>query len=401
MKRINVVGISFLVVLLLSGLGVGLFFLLRSDDVPKGAVASTTVECTDAAVEILNKGGSAVDAAISASLCQGLTEPQSSGLGGGFIATIYIKETGTIETLNAREVAPLKAFKDMYTNDVSSREGGLAVAVPTELKGLYELHQKYGKLKWKEVVQPVIDIAEKGYKVTGYLASLFETSRGDKIRETPGYRETFINQKTNEFWKEGDVITNQKLANTFKIIAKEGSDAFYSKTGTFTQKIVDEIQSNGGIITIEDLTNYKPKWGKPSESKLFNGENLYTFPMPATGSVINFIMNILDGYKFQNEDSDNNELLYHRLVEAFKFAFAKRTKLGDETSEEVLKTLRELESSEFADKIRAQIDDDKTYNSFEHYGANASVVVDHGTSHFSILAPNGDAVALTSTINFM
>lgn len=190
MKPNTLIGVSVIAVLLLSGLGIGLYFLLRSDDLnsPKGAVATSTEECTDVAVKILNKGGSAVDAAISAALCQGLTVPQSSGLGGGFIATIYIKETGTIETLNAREVAPLRAFKDMYVDDISSREGGLAVAIPTELKGLHELHKKYGKLKWEEVVQPVIEVAEEGYKVTPYLASIFVSSRADKIRSKPGYR---------------------------------------------------------------------------------------------------------------------------------------------------------------------------------------------------------------------
>lgn len=190
MKRNTLIGISIFAVLLLSGLGVGLYFILRSDDTSatRGAVATSTEECTDVAVGILNKGGSAVDAAITSALCQGLTVPQSSGLGGGFIATVYIKETGSIETINSREVAPLRAFKDMYESDIASREGGLAVAVPTELKGLHELHKKYGKLKWAEVVQPVIDVAENGYKVTQYLASIFESYRGDKIRETPGYR---------------------------------------------------------------------------------------------------------------------------------------------------------------------------------------------------------------------
>lgn len=192
MKRSTLIGISVFSVLLLSGLGVGIYFLLRSDETNearKGAVASSTDECTDIAVAILNKGGSAVDAAITAALCQGLTVPQSSGLGGGFLATIYIKETGTIETLNAREVAPINAFKNMYKDDISSREGGLAVAVPTELKGLHELHKKHGKLTWREVVQPVIDVAEQGYKVTPYLASIFKSpSRTDKIRNKPGFR---------------------------------------------------------------------------------------------------------------------------------------------------------------------------------------------------------------------
>ena len=186
MRKSVIFVILVLVALLASGLGIGLYFVFRSKEedvkpVAKGAVATGTIECTDAAVAIMKKGGSAVDSVITAALCQGLVVPQSNGLGGGFIATIYIKETGTVETLNAREVAPLAAFKDMYESDLQSREGGLAVAVPTELKGLHELHKKYGKLSWSEVIQPVIELAEKGFKVTKYLATVL-MERGNRIK---------------------------------------------------------------------------------------------------------------------------------------------------------------------------------------------------------------------------
>lgn len=224
MRRSAFIGITVLIVAIIGGLSVGLYFLLRSDGesvelttpltdttstpttirtstltqsvtteapttlIPsKGAVATSTDECTDIAVEILQRGGSAVDSAIAATFCQGLTVPQSSGLGGGFIATIYIKETGVLETINSREVAPLAAFKDMYTDVIFSREGGLAIAVPGELKGLFELHKKYGRLSWTEILQPVIDVAENGYKVSRYLAAVF-AGRGPNIMGTPGYR---------------------------------------------------------------------------------------------------------------------------------------------------------------------------------------------------------------------
>ena len=198
-------------------------------------------------------------------------------------------------------------------------------------------------------------------------------------------------------------MTNLRLAQTLKTIAEEGADCIYGG-GSLGQKFVQEIQNEGGIVSIGDLNNYEPKWGKPVETKLFNGEILYNFPLPATGSVINFIMNVLRDYKFEEhsfEHHNQDKLIFHRLVEAFKFAFAKRTKLGDESSPEVLKTLEELENLEHAELIHNLIRDDKTFNDFEHYGANNSVIVDHGTGHISILAPNGDAVALTSTINYV
>ena len=204
-------------------------------------------------------------------------------------------------------------------------------------------------------------------------------------------------------YKEGEIIKNPKLANTLKVIADEGANSIYGG-GSLAQGLVDEIRSAGGIITMEDFKQYKPKWGKPIESKLFNGDSLYTFPLPASGHIITYIMNILSGYNFQDktlEEHNIDKLFYHRLMEAFKFGFAKRTKIGDEASLEVLKTIAELLDVAHAETIRKSITDDKTFNDFEHYGANTSIVEDHGTGHLSILAPNGDAVAITTTINFM
>jgi gamma-glutamyltranspeptidase / glutathione hydrolase / leukotriene-C4 hydrolase len=178
----------------------------------------------------------------------------------------------------------------------------------------------------------------------------------------------------------------------------------YSGAGSLTQTVVSEIQNAGGIITLEDFTTYEPKWGKPVVSELFNGETLYTFPLPSTGHVAKFIMNVLSGFNFENRDfasHSKDKLIFHRIMEAFKFGFAKRTKLGDEASVEVIKTLEELESSAYAKSIRGQIADERTFNDYKHYGANTSVISDQGTGHISVLAPNGDAVALTATINSM
>lgn len=155
------------------GIGVAVFFVIQQtpkDLMPKGAVITSTNECTRLGVEILERGGSAVDSAVAACLCIGVTSPQQSGLGGGMIATVFIKETGVIETIRSREVAPSGATKDMYDDENKSLFGGLAVAVPGELKGLHELHKKYGKLNWKDVVEPVAMIAENGFKVSRYLS---------------------------------------------------------------------------------------------------------------------------------------------------------------------------------------------------------------------------------------
>lgn len=167
MKQTTIAAVSITVVLVLAGLGTGLYFALRSTS-PQAAVAGGTDECMDLGKDILLKGGSAVDSAIAVALCESVTTPQSSGLGGGFIAQVFIKETGLIETVNSREVAPLAATRDMF-DSVPSNQGGPSIAVPTALKGLFELHKKYGKLDWKEIVLHVADIAENGFAVTSFL----------------------------------------------------------------------------------------------------------------------------------------------------------------------------------------------------------------------------------------
>lgn len=167
MKRNTIVGVSIAVVIVLTVLAVGLYFALRPT-APKAAVAGGTNECMDLGMNVLLKGGSAVDSAIAVVLCEGVTTPQSSGIGGGLIAQVFIKETGIIETLNAREVAPLAATRDMF-DDVPSNQYGPSIAVPAALKGLFELHRKYGKMEWKEIVLQVAEIADNGFAVTSFL----------------------------------------------------------------------------------------------------------------------------------------------------------------------------------------------------------------------------------------
>lgn len=184
MKRTTFLGVAFIVIIVMAGLGVGLYFALRKNSQqPSAAVAGGTDECIDLGMNILIKGGSAVDSAIAVVLCEGVTTPQSSGLGGGLIAQVFIKETGIIETLNAREVAPLAATRDMF-NDVPSHQFGPSIAVPAALKGLFELHHRYGKLEWKDIVLLVAEIADNGFAVTSFLDRTL-TGRSELFKSLP------------------------------------------------------------------------------------------------------------------------------------------------------------------------------------------------------------------------
>lgn len=166
------------------------------------------------------------------------------------------------------------------------------------------------------------------------------------------------------------------------------------------QTIVDDIKKEGGIVKIEDLVNFKPKWATTNKSKLFNNQTIHTFPLPTSGNIINFMLNIFNEFDYHENHSTEDKSVYHVMMEIFKFGFAKRTKLGDEESEEVLQALQEMGSLDYAKFIADLINLDKTFNEPEHYFANNSFVEDHGTSQISILAPNGDAVSMTTTVNY-
>ncbi len=188
MRRTTIIAVvAIIVIIVLAGLGVGLYFALRTTS-PRAAVAGGTNECMDLGMNILLQGGSAVDSAVAVVLCEGITTPQSSGLGGGLIAQVFIKETGIIETLNSREVAPLAATRDMF-DDAPSNRYGASIAVPAALKGLYELHNRYGKLDWKEIVLLAAGVADNGFAVTSFLDRTLE-GRSETFKSLPLFKYT-------------------------------------------------------------------------------------------------------------------------------------------------------------------------------------------------------------------
>lgn len=243
------------------------------------------------------------------------------GLGGGFFLTIYTRATGHAESLMAREVAPKAADQDMFVN-ASSVSGPLAIAVPGELKGYWELHQKYGHLPWAELIRPSIELCQQGHIVTGYLSRILDT-RSDLIKSTPSLAEIYVNPSTGNVWNQGDRIRRPKLAETLTIIADEGVDTLYNN-GTIAQRLLADLAEMGSIITAEDFLEYKVRWQAPEVSRIVNNQTMYTSPLPGSGILVTFIMNILNGFL-----PDQSVTAYHRITEAFKFAYAKRTDLGD------------------------------------------------------------------------
>ncbi|KAG9319364.1 hypothetical protein KVV02_005616 [Mortierella alpina] len=358
-----------------------------------GAVATEEIHCSEIGVQALKDGGNAVDAAIASCLCIGTVNMFSAGIGGGGFMTIRLPN-GTVEVIDFRETAPAGASPKMFKeHPILAQTGGLSVGVPGEIRGLELAHKRYGKLPWERLFAPSVKMAREGWAIGPELAKRLQIYKV-LMESEPDWSAVFAPNGT--VLREGQWIKREALANTLETIGQEGADAFY--TGPIAQNMVNHIQTNGGILTMNDMKGYKPLIKEPMVG-YYQGRKIYTTPAPTSGPILISLLNILERYDLGREKGNAN-VEAHRLVEAMKFGYAQRTELGDPDYTDLETKIQSIMSKDTAGLIRANISDVQTFP-VEYYNPHWGPIENHGTTHMSTVDQNDMAVALTSTVNLV
>ncbi|XP_039271689.2 glutathione hydrolase 1 proenzyme-like [Styela clava] len=362
-------------------------------------VCNNEIPCT-AGKNILAAGGSVVDAAITSMLTLGVISFQSSGIGGGFFIVYYDAKTGKDYFIDARSVAPLEIDPEFYVdNNYAKTYGRSSIAVPGEIHGFWEIHQRFGILPWSALFKPAIELAEKGFRMTASCSNWLRVTM-PKVKENENLR-NFLKKSDGTFKQTGDYIKRPNLAATLRIIAEEGAAAFYN--GSLTKSILDDINDGFGFpsaITIKDFNMYRTRIRESTKLQLDNFTVIST-AAPSGGNMLAYLLKILHEFNLSAEDLRQDEVLtYHRIIEAMKFTYYKRNVLGDpDFCPNVNRILKEIITDEYCKNVREKIDDSQTHP-LQYYGEDLTPVQeDHGTGHLGIIGEDGSAVAMTSTVN--
>jgi len=358
------------------------------------AVAMPDSYSADAAMQVLQEGGNAIDAAITAQFVLAVTLPEAGNVGGGGFMTIKFEDS--TDFLDYREMAPENAHRDMYLDeqgDVKPYEslfGAKASGIPGTVAGMWAAHKKYGTLDWERLLAPAVDLAEQGFVVHEKLANNID----HYIERT---KEASINNNFSEYFahaKAGTTFKQPELAKTLKAIQQQGKDGFYK--GDVAKHIVDFMQQNGGLITYEDLLAYKAVWRKPLHLN-WQGYELVTAPPPSSGGVaVAQWIGMLEAYDATHDLPAQNSTEYiHVMSEIGKRVFADRAEyMGDPDFVSVpVKALTD------ANYIAQRAADIQPTSISDTPSVKPGLKESEDTTHFSIMDRWGNAVANTTTIN--
>jgi gamma-glutamyltranspeptidase/glutathione hydrolase len=365
-----------------------------------GMVAAQEARATRIGLDILQRGGNAVDAAVAVGFALAVTLPRAGNLGGGGFMLVHIAERGETVAIDYREMAPGAATRDMFigfdgaVDKTLERFSHKAVGVPGTVAGLTLALRRYGTMPLKDVLAPAIALAADGYLVSADMAARL-TARQDRLKRWPAAARVFMRADGSTL-RAGERLVQQDLARSLKLIAEQGAGAFYS--GDIARRIVSEMKSGNGLITMADLAAYHAVVRKPAVGT-YRGYEIRSMPPPSSGGVhIVQILNILEGYDLAALGPDSAAAI-HLFVEAAKRAYADRAEhLGDPDFWPV--PVAKLVSKDYAAALRDGIAMDKATSSSDVAPMKAAPKEGPNTTHFTIVDRWGNVVSNTYTLNF-
>ncbi len=362
----------------------------------KGMVVCATPNAAQVGIDILKKGGNAVDAAVAVQFALEVTHPEAGNIGGGGFM-VYRSGSSESNTLDFREKAPALASQNMYLDSAGNVIPDMSLythqasGVPGSVDGMVEAHRKYGKLKWADLVQPAIDLAHNGFNISKRLSSALNYTHNQFIKLNPG--KTYLLKEGG--WKEGDLLVQEDLAKTLELIRDKGRDGFYS--GKVADELVEEMKSGKGIMTKNDLENYHSVWRKAITGN-YKDYKIITMPPPSSGGVALLqLLQSVENYPL-HQWGHNQDSTVQVMVEAERRVYADRSKyLGDPDFYKVP-----------VDSLLNPAYNKMRMGNFNWNAATPSASIQPGafvgyesdqTTHYSIVDGEGNAVAITTTLN--
>lgn len=368
----------------------------NSDEYRNGMVVSANGLASEVGVAILKKGGNAVDAAVAVQFALAVVYPNAGNIGGGGFM-VYRSAKGETNTLDFREKAASGASRDMYLdakgNPIVDKSlyGQLAAGVPGSVAGMEQAHQKYGKLKWADLIEPAIELAANGFKLSARQANELN---GLRIRFTKlNPLGTALLKDTK--WAENDILVQKELSNTLKLIQEKGRKGFYE--GAVADSIVAEMKRGGGIINKQDLIAYQAIWRKPVTGK-YRGYDVVTMPPPSSGGIALIqLLNSVEPFPL-TKWGFNTDSTVQVMIEAERRVYADRAAhLGDPDFYPVPQ--QKLIEEAYIKQRMSTFNWQKASTSAEISAGEIAPTEHEETTHFSIVDRDGNAVAITTTLN--
>jgi len=361
-----------------------------------GMVVSAHPQSSKIGVSILMKGGNAVDAAVATEFALAVCYPEAGNLGGGSFILIRTAD-GKTEVIDCREKAPLKASRDMYLDksgnviEGASTDTHLSSGVPGTVDGLIKAHSKYGKIPFKDIIQPAIDLAENGFFVTRGQANDLNSNRKAFI-ERNSFKTAFVK---DSLWKEGDTLIQKDLAETLKRIRDNGRNGFYA--GKTAKLLIREMKRGNGIMSDEDLYEYQSVSRNPLTAD-YKGYRILTVPPPSSGGIILIqLLKMLEPYPFRTWGF-NSARTIHLIVEAERRAFADRSEfMGDPDFLKI--PVDQLTSKKYLVNRMRTFNEKEASSSQDIKPGTPEGYTSEQTTHYSVVDSKGNAVSVTTTLN--